>query len=58
MKYRITVERLVEPAVRDPVGQLMSYEQWSMAFYQSFDNDKLDKVTAAIADAVNKVQNG
>ena len=56
MKYRITIEILKEPAVRDPAGQLMTYDTWSMAYYQAFDNDNVDKVAAAVADAVNKAQ--
>lgn len=58
MKYRITVEVLESPAVYDPGGSLCAPDNWRMAYYQSFDNDKVDKVTAAVALAVNVAMNG
>lgn len=57
MKYRIIVEVLESPAVYDPGGSLCVPNNWRTAFYQSFDNDKADKVTAAVALAVNVAVN-
>lgn len=57
MKYRISVEKLVQPSVCDPLGKLMMYDEWNTVFYQTFDNDKVNEVIAAVASAANKVQN-
>ena len=57
MKYRVTVEVLDAEGVRDPVGNIMTFDQWRPAFYQQFQNDHLDQVVAAVAVAVNSVVN-
>ena len=55
MKYRVTVEVLDAPAVMDPGGKMMTFDQWRPAFYQQFQNDMVDQVVAAVAVAVNSV---
>ena len=57
MKYRISVEKLVQPSAYDPLSKLMMYDEWNTVFYQTFDNDKVNEVIAAVASAANKVQN-